>query len=78
MVDLNPNYKNWRGVDVAFNYFHRDCSGGEVLSETPVGPGGANITVNPLNWKQVSLIGPERITLWTLEQCGPQTIQSPM
>eukprot|EP00731_Ephydatia_muelleri_P020650 Em0013g377a len=55
-----------------------DCSGGEVLSETPVGPGGASITINPLNWKNVSLIGPQRITLWTLEQCGPQTIQSPI
>lgn len=54
-----------------------DCSGGEVLCETPVGPGGINITMNPLNWKQVSLIGPSRITLWTLEQCGPQNLQSP-
>lgn len=39
------------------------------LCRTSVGPGGCQLSLNPLNWRQMCVIGAERLTLYVLEQC---------
>ena len=56
----------------------RDCRTGEEVCEVAAGPGGAQVSFNPLNWRQLCLVGPSRVVLWTLEQCDMQELLSPM
>ena len=54
----------------------RDISesvGVEIHSVT-VGEGATEVSMNPLNWKQICLFGPSKITLWTMEQCGKEKL----
>ena len=48
------------------------------MCEISVGPGATQLSFNPLNWRQLCLMGPGRVTLWTLEQCDTQNLLSPM
>ena len=43
-----------------------------------VGEGLSDISVNPLNWKQMLLLGPTKLTLWTLEHCGKEDLLTPV
>ena len=56
----------------------RDCPEGSEMCEVSVGPGATQLSFNPLNWRQLCLMGPGRVTLWTLEQCDTQNLLSPM
>jgi len=56
----------------------RDCLTGVEMCEVVAGPGGAQVSFNPLNWKQLCLVGPSRVVLWTLEQCDTQELLSPV
>lgn len=48
----------------------RDVVEGCELCHKSVGPGGHQLSLNPLNWRQMCVIGPDRLTLYLLEQCG--------
>ena len=48
----------------------RDLVEGCELCRTSVGPGGCQLSLNPLNWQQMCVLGPERLTLYLLEQCS--------
>ena len=52
----------------------RDVNIGNVVHEISVGPSamGASVSYNPLNWKQLCLVGPERISVLTVECCDTQ------
>ena len=39
------------------------------MCHTSVGPGGSQLSLNPLNWQQMCVLGTERLTLYLLEQC---------
>ena len=39
------------------------------MCRTSVGPGGYQLSFNPLNWWQMCVFGAERLTLYLLEQC---------
>ena len=56
----------------------RDCQEGLEMCEMSVGPGATQLSFNPLNWRQLCLMGPGRVTLWSLEQCDAQDLLSPM
>ena len=56
----------------------RDCQERSEMCEISVGPGATQLSFNPLNWRQLCLMGPGRVTLWTLEQCDTQNLLSPM
>ena len=56
----------------------RDCLTGVEMCEVAAGPGGAQVSFNPLNWKQLCLVGSSRVVLWTLEQCDMQELLSPV
>ena len=60
--------------------FIRDCSGsdGVEICSVNVGEGNTKISINPLNWKQISLFGPSKITLWSLEVCGTENLLTPV
>lgn len=47
----------------------RDVQEGCELCRTDVGPGGSQLSLNPLNWKQMCVVGAEKLTLYLLEQC---------
>ena len=61
-------------------FFFRDCSGenGTEICSINVGEGRTNISINPLNWKQMALFGPSRLTLWNLEHCGTEKLLTPV
>ena len=39
------------------------------MCRTSVGPGGSQLSLNPINWRQMCVLGTERLTLYLLEQC---------
>lgn len=63
---------------VLFSY--RDCSdkAGVEICSVIVGEGSARLSINPTNWKQIALLGPSRITLWSLEHCGADKLLTPL
>lgn len=42
---------------------------GYELCRASVGPGCHQLSLNPLNWRQMCVLGNERLTLYLLEQC---------
>lgn len=48
-----------------------------LCSEAVGGGASYQLSFNPLNWRQLCLVSAETVTLWTLEQCGSQTLLSP-
>ena len=56
----------------------RDCEEGSMICQAYVGPGGSTISYNPLNWKQLCLVGTNRISLYTLEQSDSENFLSPL
>ena len=54
-----------------------DIYGMEICTVS-VGEGATEVSINPLNWKQIFLSGPAKITLWTLEQCGNENLLTPV
>lgn len=49
---------------------------GVEICTVSVGEGAIGVSINPLNWKQIILLGPAKITLWTLEHCGKEDLLS--
>ena len=47
---------------------------GAPVCGTVVGPDVQEVSFNPLNWKQICVVTREAITLWTLEQCGADSL----
>lgn len=47
---------------------------GVPVCGTAVGPGVQEVSFNPLNWKQICVLTREAVTLWMLEQCGPDSL----
>lgn len=56
----------------------RDCEEGSMICQANVGPSGTAISFNPLNWKQLCLIGTNRVSLYTLEQLDSENFLSPL
>ena len=48
---------------------HRDLQESRELCCTTVTHGGSQLSINPLNWKQMCVMGLDRLTLYSLEQC---------
>ena len=49
-----------------------------MICQTNVGSGGSQLTFDPLNWKHLCLVGPNRVCLYNLEQCDTENFLSPM
>ena len=49
-----------------------------MIYEANIGSGGSQLSFNPLNWKNLCLIGANRICLYNLEQCDAELFLSPM
>ena len=47
----------------------RDLDAGCELCRTSVGPGRRQVSFNPLNWKQMCVLGQDYLTLYSVEQC---------
>lgn len=47
----------------------RDLQEGCELCRTSVGPGGHQLSLNPMNWKQMCVLGQNQLTLYLVEQC---------
>ena len=56
----------------------RSCATGTVLAEAEVAHGSTQVSFNPINWKQLCVLGDSHVTLYLLEQCGPLTQLTPM
>ena len=55
----------------------RQTINGVPVCGTVVGLGVQEVSFNPLNWKQICVVTREAITLWMLEQCGPNSLLTP-
>lgn len=51
------------------SYYCRNVQEGCELCRTSIDPGGCQLSLNPLNWHQMCVVGTERLTLFLLEQC---------
>ena len=49
---------------------YRDVQEGCELCRTNVGPGGYQLSLNPLNWRQMCVMGANKLTFYSLEQCN--------
>ena len=60
-------------------HYCRDCSEmeGVKLCSVNLEKGANEVTINPLNWKQIILLGPSHLTLWDVEKCGTDFMFSP-
>ena len=56
----------------------RDSQEGSVICQADIGPGGSQVSFNPLNWKHLCLIGPTRICFYSMEQCDTDYVLSPL
>lgn len=59
---------------------YRNCSesNGVEICSAIVGEGAAEVSINPLNWKQFVLFGPSRLCLWNMEHCGSDKLLTPL
>lgn len=56
----------------------RSCASSTVVADTEVPRGSVQVTFNPINWKQLSVLGDSHITLYLLEQCDNLTNLTPL
>ena len=57
----------------------RDVVEGCELCRASVGPGCSHLSLNPLNWRQLCVLGVQRLTLYLLEECDDsQLVLTPL
>ena len=62
------------------HYCNRDTDSGSMVHEVSIGSCGlgASVSFNPLNWKQLCLVGPKRISVFSVECCDTQVMITSM
>lgn len=48
----------------------RSCTTGVAVAKTEVPNGSTQVSFNPINWKQLCVMGDDHVTLYLLEQCS--------
>ena len=62
------NYRNLKdGIDLCKEVVDQKLPGGHIT-----------ISFNPTNWKQLALIGEDRLSLWSVESCDTQMMLTSM
>lgn len=59
----------WISTNI-YSYTIRSCATGAMIAETEVSHSSTQVSFNPINWKQLCVMGDNHVTLYLLEQCG--------